>query len=116
VEEGETLVRIDRADYETVLQQRESERRQARADLEIEMGRQNVAEQEFQLLDNELSGPNKALVLRQPQLDSAQAAVDAAEAAVRRARLDLQRTQVKAPFDARVLSRGGEHRLPGQHR
>jgi|AntDeeMetagen285_2_1112576.scaffolds.fasta_scaffold00142_13 RND family efflux transporter MFP subunit len=105
VEEGETLVRIDRADYETVLQQRESERRQARADLEIEMGRQNVAEQEFQLLDNELSGPNKALVLRQPQLDSAQAAVDAAEAAVRRARLDLQRTQVKAPFDARVLSR-----------
>lgn len=105
VKDGETLVRIDRADYETTLQQRESELRQARADLEIEMGRQTVAEQEFQLLDDELSGPNRALVLRQPQRDSAQAAVESAEAAVRRARLDLERTRVKAPFDARVLSR-----------
>lgn len=105
VEEGETLVRIDQSDYETALQQRQSELRQARADLEIEKGRQNVAEQEFQLLDEELSGPNRALVLREPQLDSAQAAVDAAEAAVQRARLDLERTRIKAPFDARVLSR-----------
>ena len=105
VEEGETLVRIDQADYETALQQRQSELRQARADLEIEKGRQNVAAQEFQLLDEELSGPNRALVLREPQLDSAQAAVDAAEAALQRARLDLERTRIKAPFDARVLSR-----------
>ena len=105
VEEGETLVRIDQADYETALQQRRSELQQARADLEIEMGRQNVAEQEFQMLDEELAGANRALVLRQPQRDSAQAAVDAAQAAVRQARLDLERTRVKAPFDARVLSR-----------
>ncbi|TDT44209.1 RND family efflux transporter MFP subunit [Halospina denitrificans] len=105
VEEGETLVRIDQADYETTLQQRRSELRQARADLEVEKGRQNVAEQEFQLLDEELSGPNRALVLRQPQLDSAQAAVEAAEAAVRQAQLQLERTRIKAPFDARVLTR-----------
>ena len=105
VEEGETLVRIDPSDYDAALQQRESELSQARAELEIEKGRQNVARQEFQLLDEDLSGSNRALVLRQPQLDSARAAVDAAEAAVRRARLDLERTRVKAPFDARVLSR-----------
>ncbi len=105
VEKGETLVRIDPADYETTLQQRRSELRQARSDLDIEQGRQNVAEQEFELLGEELEDTNKALVLRQPQLEQARAAVESAEAALRQARLNLERTRVTAPFNARVLSR-----------
>ncbi|MGM0434355.1 MAG: efflux RND transporter periplasmic adaptor subunit [Pseudomonadota bacterium] len=105
VEEGEMLVRIDPADYEATLQQRRSELRQARSDLDIEQGRQNVAEQEFELLGEELDGTNKALVLRQPQLEQARAQVESAEAALRQAQLDLDRTRVTAPFNARVLSR-----------
>ncbi|MEQ6884736.1 efflux RND transporter periplasmic adaptor subunit [Salicola sp. Rm-C-2C1-2] len=105
VEKGETLVRIDPADYEATLQQRRSDLRQARADLDLEQGRQNVAEQEFELLNEELANTNKALVLRQPQLDQARAEVESAEAALRQAQLDLDRTSVTAPFDARVLSR-----------
>lgn len=105
VEKGDMLVRIDPADYEATLQQRRSELRQARSDLDIEQGRQNVAEQEFELLGEELEGTNKALVLRQPQLEQARAQVESAEAALKQAQLDLDRTHVTAPFNARVLSR-----------
>ena len=105
VDEGEMLVKIDPADYEATLQQRRSELRQARSDLDIEQGRQNVAEQEFELLGEDLEGTNRALVLRQPQLEQARAQVESAEAALKQAQLNLDRTRVTAPFNARVLSR-----------
>lgn len=105
VEAGEVLVRIDEADYRNALQQRESELQQAITDLEIEQGRQVVAAQDYRELGRELPPERKRLVLRQPQLRGARAAVQSAEAAVEQARLNLQRTQIKAPFDAHVLSR-----------
>ena len=44
-------------------------------------------------------------MLRKPQLEQARAQVAAARAAVRKAQLDLERTSVRAPFDAQILSR-----------
>jgi len=102
---GEVLVRLDPADYETVLQQRRSDLSQATADLELEMGRQNVAQRDYELLAEDLAAQNEALVLRAPQLLAARARVEAARAAVRQAELDLARTRVVAPFAAHVLSR-----------
>lgn len=102
---GEVLLRIDPADYRTALQQRRSELEQARANLALEQGRQEVAEQEFALLGEELAGSDSALVLRQPQLAQARAEVASAEAALRRAQLNLQRTRIAAPFDAQILGR-----------
>ncbi len=55
--------------------------------------------------ENRSTRPNRALVLREPQLASIQAEVSAAEAAVQRAKLDLERSRVVAPFDAQILSR-----------
>ncbi|NBC87222.1 MAG: hypothetical protein GVY25_13620 [Bacteroidetes bacterium] len=54
VPERELLVRIDPSDYRNTLQQRRSELQQAESDLQLEMGRQNVAEQDYQLLDDTL--------------------------------------------------------------
>ena len=105
VAEDTALLRIDPADYQAALRQRRSELAQARADLELEQGRQAVAEQDFELLGEELDEGNRHLVLRQPQLKQARAQVDFAEAALRRAELDLQRTRISAPFDAQILSR-----------
>lgn len=105
VAEGAALLRIDPADYQAALRQRRSELAQARADLELEQGRQAVAEQDFELLGEELDEGNRHLVLRQPQLKQARARVDFAEAALRRAELDLQRTRISTPFDAQILSR-----------
>lgn len=105
VQRGDTVVRLDPSDYENTLRQRQSELRQARSDLEIEMGRQDVAREEYQLFEEELSDQNRALVLREPQLQSARAAVESARSAVDQARLELVRTRIHAPFDARVLDR-----------
>lgn len=105
VSKGEPLVRIDPADYEIALARRQSELLQAEADLRLEQGRQEVARQEYELLRKETGGINRSLVLREPQLETAKANVKAARAAVDRARLDLERTTVRAPFDGQILRR-----------
>lgn len=105
VKKGDELLRIDPADYENALQQRRSELYQALADLNVEMGRQNVAKRDFQLLDEEISEEFEDLVLRKPQLNSARAKVTSASAAVKQAELELERTRIRAPFDAHILSR-----------
>lgn len=105
VEEGEMLLQIDPADYRNALQQRRSELQQAQTNLEIEMGRQNVARQDYELLDDSLTNENRSLVLREPQLNAARSNVQSAEAAVEQAELNLERTTIRAPFDAYILSR-----------
>lgn len=118
VKKGEILVKIDPADYENTLQLRKSELQQAHADLEIEMGRQNVAMQDYQLVEEELSGENKSLVLREPQLNAARSHVKAAESAVSQAELNLRRTAVRAPFDAHIITRNaniGSQVSPGDN-
>ncbi|MFW6336105.1 MAG: efflux RND transporter periplasmic adaptor subunit [Phycisphaeraceae bacterium] len=105
VERGQMLVQIDPADFETALRIRESVLRQAKAELTLEEGRQSVAKQEFELLDREIDQTNRALVLREPQLESRRAEIESAQAAVRRAELDLERTRIIAPFDAQVIHR-----------
>ncbi|MBB5320301.1 efflux RND transporter periplasmic adaptor subunit [Marinobacter oulmenensis] len=105
VGQGEPLLRIDPADYEAVLAQRQADFQQALAELELEKGQQSVARQEFELLGEEVSSVNEALVLRKPQLEQARASVAAARASLRQAELDLERTRVRAPFPAQVLDR-----------
>lgn len=105
VEQGEVLLQIDPADYRNILQQRKGELDQAETELTIEMGRQNVAQQDYELLDDSLTGANKSLVLREPQLNAARSRVESARAAVNQAQLDLQRTTIRAPFDAYIIDR-----------
>jgi RND family efflux transporter MFP subunit len=105
VEKGDRLLQIDPADYRTAYQQRQSELRQAKADLNLELGLQQAAEKEYQLLDDTLAPMNKSLVLREPQLDAARAAVESAEAALQQAKLDLRRTTIRGPFDAYIIDR-----------
>lgn len=118
VQRDEMLLQIDPSDYRNLLQQRRSELQQAESDLTIEMGRQNVAEQDYELLDDSLTIENRSLVLREPQLNTARAIVESAEAAVRQAELDLERTTIKAPFDAYIISRNtnvGSQVAPGDN-
>lgn len=118
VRQGEILLQVDPADYRNTLQLRKSDLGQAMADLEIEQGRQDVARQDYELVDEMLSTENQnlELVLREPQLNAAKAQVQAAQAAVDQAQLNLERTTIKAPFDAHVLSRNvniGSQVTPG---
>ena len=116
VKKGEVLLQINPADYRNTLLLRKSDLELAKSNLSIEMGRQDVARKDFELVGQELSPENRALVLREPQLESAKSSVEAAEAAMNQAQLDLQRTTIRAPFDAHVISRNtnvGAQLAPG---
>jgi len=102
---GEELLRIDPADYELAVRQRQSELAQAESNLKIEQGKQAIARREFELLGQSDKGEDNALMLRKPQLDSVRASLATARAALERAKLDLARTRIRAPFNAVVQSR-----------
>ncbi len=105
VNKGDFLLQIDPADYKNALMLRKSELSNAETELKIEIGRRDVAQKDYTLLNEELSQAKEALVLREPQLNSAKAAVEAAEAAVNQAELELRRTTIRAPFDAHIITR-----------
>ncbi len=109
ISKGEVVFRIQPADYENTLRQRESELLQAKSDLKLEMGRQEIARQDFQLFEDVLpDAGDSSLVLREPQLKAAEVRVESAQASVDQAKLDLERTAIKAPFNAQVLSRNAD--------
>lgn len=105
LEAGEPLVYLDPSDFEPTVATRRSELEQVEAELAIEQGRQRVAKQEFELLGEDINDENRSLVLREPQIEQIQARLDAARAALLLAELDLERTTVRAPFAAQVLTR-----------
>lgn len=116
VNKGELLLQINPADFENTLMLRKSDLALAQSDYEVELGRQEVALKDYELIGDELSTENRNLVLRKPQLEAAKANVAAAEAAVNQASLNLERASIRAPFDAHILSRNvnlGSQIAPG---
>lgn len=103
VKANELLLRIDPTDYALAVEQRRADLARAQAQLQQEEGNQRVAQREFELVGGDVSEQEKALMLRKPQLQTARASVDAAQAALEEARLNLQRTRLRAPFNAVVL-------------
>jgi len=105
VKKGQTLLQINPADLKNNLALRQSELQQAKTNYQVELGRQAIAEQDLQLIGGDsLSESQQELVTRKPQLSAVKANVASAQAAVDQAQLELKRTQVKAPFDAQVIS------------
>lgn len=100
VSEGQWLLRIDDSDYRLALQQRESDVARAVLNLELEQGNQAIARQEYEMLGEDIPAQDRALILREPHLAEAQAALQAARAARSRAELDVSRCEVKSPFNA----------------
>ncbi|NHE58813.1 efflux RND transporter periplasmic adaptor subunit [Cyclobacterium plantarum] len=105
VNKGDLLLQINPADFENTLMLRKSDLALAESNYKVELGRQDVAQKDYELIGDELSVENRDLVLRKPQLEAAKANVAAAEAAVNQASLDLERAGIRAPFDAHILSR-----------
>lgn len=99
---GDLLIQVEQADYLTAVKAAEAALAGARAQLEEEKARGRVAESEWRSFTE---GKAPALGLRQPQLASALANVQSAEAELERARRDLARTEIRAPYDGMVRSR-----------
>ena len=102
---GTELVRLDPADYEAVVAQRQAALEQAQADLQIEKGQAALAADEYRMSGARLKGDDEALVLRKPQRQKAEAAVASARAALEQARLDLQHSRVSMPFSGQISRR-----------
>lgn len=104
---GAIILRIDPRDYDLDIQKKESLLHVAQANLDLELGRQEVARGELELMQKS-SGrtiQDNALALRKPQLDQAKAEYESAQADLEGSRLNRERTIVKAPFNCLVLSR-----------
>jgi len=101
----EILLTIEPNDYQLAVQQLASEVARAEADLRIELGRQRVALKEYQLLGETVSDEERDLMLRVPQLESSKASLEEVKTRLEQARLDLERTTVKAPFNSVLITR-----------
>lgn len=98
---GDVLLNIDPRDYDANVKIAEAALLDA-----VQAEAQEAARAEQALTDwRRLGGgdPPSDLVLRRPQLQAAKARVASAQAALTKARLDLERTALRAPYDGRVL-------------
>ncbi|MBZ0329447.1 efflux RND transporter periplasmic adaptor subunit [Halomonas sp. ANAO-440] len=105
VEAGAPLALMDDTDLRLALRDAEAGLAQAQAQLAMERGEQQRAQSEYQSFGRDLPADRRALVLREPQLRVAEAEVERATTARDRARLDLQRTTLTAPWRGMVQSR-----------
>ena len=105
---GDVLLKIDARDYELALAQARSQVAQAQLRLQIEVKEADVVRREWQLLNQ---GEPTGLQAREPQLASARAALEAALAAEEAAKRNLDRCEIRAPFDGMVARAGVR---PGQ--
>lgn len=102
VKKDQLLARIDPNDYHAALIDAQANMASARAALEKEVAQGKVAEREWKQITD--TSPTE-LSLRKPQLAQELARVKSAQAAVLRAERNLQRTEIRAPYDAMINSR-----------
>ena len=103
--ENEPLLRIDPADYENAVEAAEADVAQREVALLEAEENARLALDEWRRLaarENLDPTPPNALVTRQPQLDAAAAALRSAGARLEDARLALERTWIRAPFNGIV--------------
>ena len=124
VKEGEPLLRIDPRNYETARKQQLATFEKAKVEYQIELSRSEVAAEEWRMMgmgsgelranskelgvaeaiDADAITRAKSLALREPQLRASKIAVLAASNLLQKATVDVERTQITAPFNAVVIS------------
>jgi RND family efflux transporter MFP subunit len=110
VTRGEVLLRIDPRDYQTSLLRAQAALESAESNLAQEKGRAEVALREWQKLPrgSQRSEEARDLYLRKPQLEQAESALLAARADLDTARDNLERTIIRAPYDALIRAKHSE--------
>jgi multidrug efflux pump subunit AcrA (membrane-fusion protein) len=99
IAKDESIIKIEKRDYEIQVIQQKAAVAKARLDYEQEKGRQKIAKREYKLLEKNLTKKQKKLVLRTPHLSSSLANLRSAIGGLELAELNLTRTDIKAPFD-----------------
>lgn len=106
VAKGDILIRIDKTDYEAIEAQAASTLAEAEVTLVSEEAKADQAMRDWRRLGN--PGEPTELLARKPQLNSARARVASARAALAKAKNDVERTTVRAPYDGVIASTSTE--------
>jgi RND family efflux transporter MFP subunit len=110
ISQGDVLMHIDARDYQASLLRAQANVASAHSALVQERGRAEVASREWEKLPKTSRRSEEAieLYLRKPQLEQAEAQLSSAQADLQKARDDLDRTVIRAPYDALILAKHGE--------
>ena len=101
---GELLVKIDPRNYQSALKSAQANVARVQTQVAKENALADYALDDWKKLRdlNAASGPASDLALRKPQLAEAIAELTSAEAALEKAQEDLNRTNIRAPYDGMV--------------
>ena len=102
-EKGDVLLNVDQRDYLANVKIAEASLMDAKQALAEQEARAAQALEDWNRLGNEGEAP--ALVLRKPQLAAAKARVISAESMLDKAQLELERTNIVAPYAGRVMTK-----------
>jgi RND family efflux transporter MFP subunit len=101
---GDLLLKIDDTDYRLALANAEAIVARAQTELERQLATKDIKEREWS--DKRKAGEQPTdFSLNLTQVAQAEAELRSAKAQLRQARLDLERTEIRLPFDGRVRSR-----------
>ena len=102
---GDLLIQIEQNDYRLAVEQSEAALARAEVDLATTESRAAIARLEWDRLGLQTQGEEaNPLTLYEPQMKNARANIASARAALDLSRLNLKRTAIVAPFDARIRS------------
>jgi RND family efflux transporter MFP subunit len=101
---GELLLKIDARDYATQLQINQAELAQARLAVREETQQRRVAQAEWREVPEGFAPESREYVMREPHMEAAEARVESVQSRIKKAKRDLGKASVRAPFDAVVLN------------
>ena len=96
---GDVLLKIDPKDYELSIKSAEANLAAAKTNYSIAKAESESAQEEWDKIG---SGKATDLTLKKPQLAQAKSSVEAAEADLERLNRNLEKTEIKAPYDGLV--------------
>ena len=117
---GEVLLRIEPVDYRLTVTLAQAMVKDAESKLQLTRELAAASRKEWHIHNSNSSGmaiKPPPLVAKEPQLTAARARLEADRASLRKALLDLERAELKAPFDGRVSQENvdiGQYVSPGQ--
>lgn len=116
IKKGEILMEVENSQYWAIVADAEVRLSNAKHAFLVEENEASEAKDNWKRSGFE-GEPESPLVFRTPQLETAKNEVDAAEALLVKAKIDLEFTKVKAPFDGSIVERNvnlGESIFPGE--
>ncbi len=103
---AQVMLTLEQKDFELNVARKKAVLDRLSASLRLEMGRQEVAQEELKILQKDAESPilDADLALREPQMAQIKADIAAARADLDLARLNLERTIIKAPFNCLITA------------